>query len=66
MRETEVYWIGKEKLITPQSNNPYMPLTQNQILDKLEKSRLNAEQGNYRFADDILTDMRSKHGFKFF
>ncbi len=28
-------------------------------MDKLEKSRLQAQQGEYRLADDMIADMRS-------
>ncbi len=28
-------------------------------MDKLEKSRLQAHQGEYRLADDMIADMRS-------
>ena len=42
--------------------NPYGALTENEMLDKLEKSRAHAAQGMYRDADDVVTDMRAKYG----
>lgn len=38
---------------------PYTPLTEEEILAKLRKSR---EQGRFRDADDVISDMRSKYG----
>lgn len=37
----------------------YAPMTEKEILAKLEKSR---EQGRFRDADDVISDMRSKYG----
>ena len=37
----------------------YAPMTEEEILAKLEKSR---EQGRFRNADDVISDMRSKYG----
>lgn len=37
----------------------YAPLTEKEILAKLRKSR---EQGRFRDADDVISDMRSKYG----
>ena len=45
-----------------QVKNPYLPMTEVQLLEKLEDSRANAEQGNYRLADDMVSDMRKKYG----
>ena len=39
--------------------NPYAPLTEKEMFTKLKKSR---EQGKYRDADDVISDMRSKYG----
>ncbi|MBD5554229.1 MAG: type II toxin-antitoxin system RelB/DinJ family antitoxin [Roseburia sp.] len=39
--------------------NPYAPMTEEEMLAKLKKSR---EQGKYRDADDVISDMRSKYG----
>ena len=40
-------------------SNPYAPMTEKEILAKLEKSR---EQETFRNADDVISDMRSKYG----
>lgn len=37
----------------------YAPMTEEEILAKLEMSR---EQGRFRDADDVISDMRSKYG----
>lgn len=43
-------------------SNPYEALTQNEILDKLEKSREHAVQGMYKDATEVSRDMRAKYG----
>ena len=40
-------------------SNPYAPMTEKEMLAKLEKSR---EQGRFRDADFVISDMRSKYG----
>ena len=42
--------------------NPYIELSEDEILNKLEISRKHAEQGKYRDADDVVADMRAKYG----
>lgn len=42
--------------------NPYLSLSEEQLLQKLETSRKHAEQGNCRDADDVVSDMREKYG----
>lgn len=42
--------------------NPYVPMTEDQMLLKLEHSRKHASQGKYRDADDVISDMRGKYG----
>lgn len=44
------------------SENPYLPLSEEQLLQKLELSRKHAEQGQYRNAEDVISDMRAKYG----
>lgn len=39
--------------------NPYAPMTEKEMLAKLERSR---EQGKFRDADDVISDTRSKYG----
>ena len=40
-------------------SNPYAPMTEKEMLAKLKKSR---EQGTFREADQVISDMRSKYG----
>ena len=42
--------------------NPYMPMTEEELLVKLENSRKSADQGEYRSAEDMISDMRKKYG----
>ena len=42
------------------STNPYTAMSEDEILQKLEKSRQHADQGMYRDADDVIADMRGK------
>lgn len=39
--------------------NPYAPMTESELLRKLNNSR---EQGEFRDADLVISDMRSKYG----
>lgn len=39
--------------------NPYVQMTEGEILEKLKESR---EQGKFRDADDVISDMRSRYG----
>ena len=43
-------------------DHPYTAMSEEEILRKLEKSRLHASQGNYRDADEVVSDMRANHG----
>lgn len=42
--------------------NPFLPMSEEELLLKLENSRQNADQGKYRDADDVISDMRGKYG----
>ena len=42
--------------------NPYTAMSEEEILRKLEQSRLQASQGKYRDADEVVSDMRAKYG----
>ncbi len=42
--------------------NPYIALSEEEILRKLGQSRLHASQGKYRDADEVISDMRTKYG----
>ena len=44
------------------NHNPYIPMTEAEILTKLENSRKHASNGQYRDADNMISDMRSKYG----
>ena len=48
--------------IKRKTNNPYNALSEEQILEKLAVSREHADQGLYRDADDVVSDMRDKYG----
>ena len=40
--------------------NPYAPMTENEILQKLERAREHARLGMYRDGDEVAADMREK------
>ena len=42
--------------------NPYTPMSEEEIYQKLEVSRQHADQGMYRDADEVIADMRAKYG----
>lgn len=42
--------------------DPYIPLTEEQFLRKLDNSKEHADQGLIRDADDVISDMRNKYG----
>lgn len=42
--------------------NPIKPLTEDEFMSKLQRSREHAAQGKYRDADDVISDMRGKYG----
>ena len=44
------------------ADNPYAVMSEEEILRRLEKSRLHASQGKYRDADEVISDMRAKYG----
>lgn len=43
-------------------DNPYTAMSEEDILRKLEKSRLHASQEKYRDADEVVSDMTAKYG----
>ena len=43
-------------------HNPYAAMSEEMMLEKLEKSRVSASNGNYRYADAVIADMREKYG----
>ncbi len=42
--------------------DPYTALSEEEMLRKLELSRKHADEGLYRDADDVISDMRQKYG----
>ena len=42
--------------------DPYITMTEKEILRKLEKSRTHANDGGVRDADDVIRNMRDKFG----
>lgn len=42
--------------------NPYTVITEEEVLQKLEKSRISAERGEYKAADTVVSNMRKKYG----
>ena len=42
--------------------NPYVPMDEEVLLQKLEVSRKHASEGKYKDADDVIIDMRKKYG----
>lgn len=43
-------------------HNPYSAMTEDELLEKLEKSRNHVKEGAGREADSVLSEMRSKYG----
>lgn len=42
--------------------DPYAAMTEEEMLEKLERSRKHAKEGRYREVDAVISDMRSKYG----
>ena len=42
--------------------SPYSPMTEEDILEKLEKSREAAAKGNYKSAEAVVSELRGKYG----
>ncbi len=42
-------------------DNPFAPMTEQQILDDLAESREEAEKGNYRGFDEFMDDLEAKY-----
>lgn len=42
--------------------NPYVPLTEEELLEKLAVSRKHASEGKLQHADDVVADLRTKYG----
>ena len=41
---------------------PYTPMSEDELLKALEIARNHAEQGIYRDAEDVVSDLRTKYG----
>ena len=39
-------------------SNPYTAMSEEELLQKLERSRLSAAKGNYRSADSVISDVK--------
>ena len=48
--------------IKKKTANPYVTLTEDEFMTKLEASRKHAGQGLLRDADEVVSDMREKYG----
>lgn len=42
--------------------NPYEAMTEEEMLAKLKRSREHCEEGRYREADKVISDLRGKYG----
>ena len=42
--------------------NPYTVMSEDELLEKLEMSRIHAEQGKCKDVDDVISDLRGKYG----
>lgn len=42
--------------------NPYLALSEEQILQQLEIAKMHADQGKYREVDEVVSEMREKYG----
>ncbi|MBR0132280.1 MAG: type II toxin-antitoxin system RelB/DinJ family antitoxin [Lachnospiraceae bacterium] len=48
--------------IKKKTKDPYQPLTEEDMLSRLATARMHAEEGRYREADAVLSDVRAKYG----
>lgn len=48
-----------DRRVTP---SPYLPLSEEDMMKKLERSREYSKRGSVKSADDVISDMRSKYG----
>lgn len=42
--------------------NPYQPLSEDELLNRLETTRTKSKASKCKDADDVISDMRSKYG----
>lgn len=45
-----------------EQKNPYSPMSEKEIQNKLDSSRIHASQGKIKPADDAISEMRAKYG----
>ena len=50
---------GKDKKVAKMTRDG---LTEEEMLQRLEQSRESSKRGNYRNADDVISDIRGKYG----
>lgn len=50
------------RLFFSETDNPFSPLTEEQIYSQLEESRLQASEGKVKDAWQIASDVREKYG----
>ena len=43
-------------------SNPYVTMSEEEMLQRLEQSRASARDGKYRNAESVISDMRGKYG----
>jgi len=48
--------------IRKSSANPFAAMSEEEILQKLERSRAHANEGMVRDSDEVISDMRTKYG----
>ena len=53
--------LFKDLKRTATENSPYDLMVEEEILAKLEKSRIHGTEGKYREADAVIADMKSKY-----
>lgn len=44
------------------THNPYTAMSEEELLEKLERSRKSAAQGKYKSAEEVVSSMREKYG----
>lgn len=44
--------------------SPYNPMMEEEIFEKLEKSRESATKGNYKSAEAVVSELRGKYGLQ--
>lgn len=42
--------------------NLYVPMSENEVMEKLEHSMEQAKQGKYKSSDDVILNLKEKYG----